>query len=80
MTREQFKRSYGQYIQNQRNIQELSQEELAYQIGISTEAIGRIERGITSPSLTSSLLLEEKLHLNHTYIKKLLHHSSDSES
>lgn len=80
MTTNKYKKAYGQYIQNQRHVQKVSQESLAYTIGISSEALGRIERGINFPKFTTSLLLEEELHLDHHYIKELLHNPDKSES
>ncbi len=49
-------------------MQNLLQEEVAHKMGISVDALSRIERGLNSPSFNSSLLLEKLLQLDHQYI------------
>ncbi|GAA5415771.1 hypothetical protein Pryu01_00803 [Paraliobacillus ryukyuensis] len=70
MNDKSFQLFYGNYIRTQRNINNILQEELAHKMGISKDALSKIERGINFPSFTSSLLLEKLLQLDHNYILK----------
>ncbi|WP_079710659.1 helix-turn-helix domain-containing protein [Paraliobacillus ryukyuensis] len=68
MNEKNFRIFYGKYIRKQRSMQNLLQEEVAHKMGISVDALSRIERGLNSPSFNSSLLLEKLLQLDHQYI------------
>ncbi len=70
MTEQLFKLFYGKYVQNMRDTLDLSQEEVAHQIGISKDALSRIERGINAPKFATSLALEYLLNLDHAKIQR----------
>lgn len=68
MTTTEFKHFYGQYIKKKRRENGLSQEECAEVIGISKDALSRIERGINAPNYYTSFALHKHLQLDFDYL------------
>lgn len=54
-------RSLGEEIRDRRTQKRLSQEKLAQLAGIHTNVIGRLERGIGNPTLTTLISIAVKL-------------------
>jgi transcriptional regulator with XRE-family HTH domain len=53
--------AFGQNLKNLRNSKGLSQEELAHRCGVPLSQVGRFERGVRSPTLSTILILARGL-------------------
>jgi DNA-binding XRE family transcriptional regulator len=58
---EQYIKDFGEHLKKLRHARSLTQEELSYRCGLPLSQIGRIERGVRSPTLSTILILAEGL-------------------
>ena len=63
MQPDKLKASFGKRIRSLRRVRDLTQEQLAEEVGCSTEYISRIERGLVSPSFEIPSALPNALHV-----------------
>ncbi len=63
MQPDKLKASFGKRIRSLRRVRDLTQEQLAEEVGCSTEYISRIERGLVSPSFEILSALANALHV-----------------
>jgi transcriptional regulator with XRE-family HTH domain len=54
-------KAFGEHLRKLRLSKKLSQEELAYKCGTTLSQIGRFERGVRSPTLSTILTLSQGL-------------------
>jgi transcriptional regulator with XRE-family HTH domain len=54
-------RAFGEHLKKLRNSKKLTQEELSYRCGIPLSQVGRFERGVRSPTLSTLLILAKGL-------------------
>ena len=66
---------FGQQVRQLREALEISQEELAFRADISAQYVGRLERGVQSPSL---LVIEKIAKALGMPISELMHHVEKS--
>lgn len=59
--REKVQKELGKVIAEIRNAEDLSQEDLAYEAGIDRSFMSKLERGVTSVSLLTLIMIAEKL-------------------
>jgi len=58
---ERYIRVFGEHLKKLRTSKNLTQEELSYRCGLPLSQVGRIERGVRSPTLSTILILAEGL-------------------
>jgi transcriptional regulator with XRE-family HTH domain len=58
---EAYIKAFGEHLKNLRESKNLTQEELSYRCGVPLSQVGRFERGVRSPTLSTILILAKGL-------------------
>jgi transcriptional regulator with XRE-family HTH domain len=77
--REKVQKELGKVIAEIRNAEDLSQEDLAYEAGIDRSFMSKLERGVTSVSLLTLIMIAEKLNRKPSEILAMLEERLESE-
>lgn len=70
---------FGLELRRERNIKKLSQEELAFRVGIHRTYVSQLERGVKSPSLSILFKICAALEINPSKLVSRIHQKTIKE-